>query len=304
MSSLDEQVQAYLVRLRQENAKRPKLPIQFPEFRLYEKMRKEVNDSIMGLMAGAGLASHLLHPMVKADVPLATIFPEINEVARFNLSIAQAQLILENSGTHVARMALPYLLALHEDLLGACLHLLAKEKLITLKKALSTSASRAHTVIEVATGQKFPVDSLAQFHVLREMRNCLVHKGGIADARLVETVNDLSRGAVAGWKKQTAKTPRNLKEGDSVCISTGEIVLALAVTKKLARCANTIAADSLSRTTWVDVALEDIQEFGPGIPANKDERFRKVQGYVRHYYSAAGITQQDLEAGLIRLGFE
>jgi hypothetical protein len=242
--------------------------------------------------------------MVKADVPLATIFPEINEVARFNLSIAQAQLILENSGTHVARMALPYLLALHEDLLNACLHLLAKEKIITLKKALSTSASRAHTVIEVATGQKFPVDSLAQFHVLREMRNCLVHKGGIADARLVETVNDLSRGAVAGWKKQTAKTPRNLKEGDSVCISTGEIVLALAVTKKLARCANTIAADSLSRTTWVDVALEDIQEFGPGIPANKDERFRKVQGYVRHYYSAAGITQQDLEAGLIRLGFE
>ncbi|MGW3167119.1 hypothetical protein ACWC9Q_30510 [Streptomyces sp. NPDC001142] len=286
-----------------ERPERPKLPVQFPAYRLHEKMRREVNDSVMGLLAGAGLASHLLHPMVKADVPLSTIFPEISEVTRFNLSIKQAQLILDNSGTHVARMALPYLLALHEDYIKACLGLLSKEGLVTAKKAESTSPSKAHETIEIASGKSFPSSSLTQFHILREMRNCLIHRGGLVDERLINTIESLSRSAEAGWKKQTGNTPRNLKRGDVLGISTGEVVMSLAVSKKLARCANGIVAESLSESTWVDVILDDVEEFGPGIPANADERLRKVEGYTRHYYSATGITRHGLEEGLARMGF-
>jgi hypothetical protein len=265
-------------------------------------MRREVNDSIMGLLAGAGLASHLLHPMVKADVPLSTIFPEIGEVTRFNLSIKQAQSILNNSGTHVARMALPYLLSLHEDYIKACLDLLVKEGLVTAKKSESTSPSKAHAIIEAATGESFPSSSLVQFHVLREMRNCLTHRGGLVDERLIGTIKSLSRNAEAGWKKQTGSTPCNLKKGDTLNVSTGEVVMTLAVSKKLARCANKIVTDSLSKSTWVDVILDDVEEFGPGIPANADERLRKVEGYARHYYSATGITRRELKEGLDRMG--
>ncbi|WP_181861048.1 hypothetical protein [Streptomyces diacarni] len=240
--------------------------------------------------------------MVKADVPLSKIFPHIVEIERFNLSISQASEILENSGSHVAGMALPYLLAMHEDYVRSCLGLLAREGKLTTKKANSTPASKMHATMERAATQDFPVDSLSQFHVLREMRNCLTHRGGIVDERLTEAANSLSRGAEAGWKKQTTYAPRRFKEGDPLTVGTGEVVMTLAVVKNLARCANRIIADALSVSTWVDVALEDIEEFGPGIPRNKDERLRKIQGYARHYYAAICIKQEDLEEGLARMG--
>jgi hypothetical protein len=276
---------------------------QFPAYRRYEKMRRAVNDSVMGLFAGAGLASHLLHPMVNAPVSLSVIFPDIKEISRFNLSIEKAQSILDDSGAHIANMALPYLMSLHEDYMKSCLDLLAKDGLMTAKAAAKSPASKMHEDFEQAIGSPLPQDSLKQFHVLREMRNCLIHIGGIIDDRLVAAATACTKGAISGWINVVKNSPTALQEGTPLRIGTGELVLAFAVSKLLARTVNELLVTELTRSTWVDVILEDMKNLGPGIPANIDERTRKITGYVRHNYMAIGATDTELQDGLTRMGY-
>ncbi|MEV6993408.1 hypothetical protein AB0N87_30130 [Streptomyces sp. NPDC093228] len=276
---------------------------QFPAYRQYEQLRRSVNDSVMGLFAGAGLASHLLHPMVKAAVPLSLIYPDVEEISRFDLSIEEARAILDDAGPHIANMALPYLMSLHEDYMGSCLALLVRDGLITARSVSRSAASRMHEDFEQAIGSPLPAGSLQQFHVLREMRNCLIHRGGVIDERLVVAASACSRGAIAGWRKVAENSPRALKPGDSLRIGTDELVLGFAVSKLLARAVNELLIGGLTRDTWVDIILEDMNEFGPGIPANIDERTRKVIGYARHNYPGVGATPDELREGLTRMGY-
>lgn len=276
---------------------------QFPAYRQYESMRRAVNDSVMGLFAGAGLASVLLQPMVKAPAPLSLIFPHIEEISRFDLSIEKARAILDDAGPHIGNMALPYLMSLHEDYMGSCLGLLSRTDVITPKAASRSPASKMHEDFEMGTGTPLPRDSIQQFHVLREMRNSLIHRGGVADERLVAAASTCSKGAIAGWRKVVRNSPQDISAGDSLKVRTGELVLGFAVSKLLARAVNEQLVKAMPRATWIDVILEDIEEFGPGIPTNIDERIRKVLGYARYHYLGVGATQAELQDGLTRMGY-
>ncbi|MFJ7209808.1 hypothetical protein ACIQWR_40580 [Streptomyces sp. NPDC098789] len=277
--------------------------VRFPAYRHYDEMRRGINDSVMGLLAGAGLASHLLNPMVHANVPLAMIFPDIDQISRFDLSIDKAREVLGDSGQHVARMAIPYTLALHEDYMKRCLELLVADGKVSASQANSTSASKMHELLERACPGSFPRDSLSQFHVLREMRNCLIHRAGKVDGRFVATVATWNSGAEAGWVKQVGHSPRRLSNGSHLQLSVGEVVMAFAVSKLMARSANQMLLGSVNMSTWVDVVIRDLQEFGPGVPANKDERLRKLQGYARHLYAPLGLSEPELLSGLSRAGY-
>ncbi|MFH9651494.1 hypothetical protein ACH4MT_11310 [Streptomyces anulatus] len=276
---------------------------QFPAYRQYEQMRRSINDSVMGLFAGAGLASVLLQPMVRASVPLSAIYPNVENISRFDLSIEKAQAILNDAGPHIANMALPYLMSLHEDYMGSCLILLAKDGLITEKSASRSAASKMHEDFEQAIGSPLPPGSLQQFHVLREMRNCLIHRGGVIDERLVKAASACSKGALTGWFKVAGNSPQNLKLGESLKVGTGELILGFAVSKLLARTVNELLVSELGRDTWIDIILEDVKEFGPGIPKNADERARKVIGYARHKYLGVHATSDELQEGLARMGY-
>ncbi|WP_330246333.1 hypothetical protein OHA33_27195 [Streptomyces sp. NBC_00562] len=274
---------------------------QFPAYRQYEQMRRSVNDSVMGLFAGAGLASLLLHPMVNAAVPLSLIYPNVEEISRFDLSIEKARAILDDAGPHIANMALPYLMSLHEDYMGSCLTLLAKDQLISDRAASRPVVSKMHEDFEGAIGSPLPSDSLQQFHVLREMRNCLIHRSGVIDDRLVAAASTCSKGALAGWRNVAKNSPQALKTGGSLKVGTGELVLGFAVSKLLARAVNELLVRELTRDTWIDIILEDMHEFGPGIPANAHERTRKITGYARHNYLAVHATPEELQEGLARM---
>ncbi|MEU5985040.1 hypothetical protein [Streptomyces sp. NPDC047434] len=276
---------------------------QFHAYRQYEQMRRAVNDSVMGLFAGAGLASLLLHPMTQAPAPLSMIFPRIEEISRFDLSIEKARAILDDAGPHIGNMALPYLLSLHEDYMRSCLELLVKDGLITPKSASKAPVSKIHEEFGVAVGTPLPQDSLQQFHVLREMRNCLIHMGGVIDDRLVAAVAACSHGALAGWTNVTKSSPRAFKKGDPLKIGAGELALGFAVSKLLARTVNEFLVSGLTRPTWIDVILEDMASHGPGIPANVDERLRKALGYARFNYIWIGATPIELQDGLTRMGY-
>jgi hypothetical protein len=185
----------------------------------------------------------------------------------------------------------------------ASLELLTRDNLITPKAAAKSPVSKLHEDFATAIGSPLPEDSLKQFHVLREMRNCLIHRGGIIDDRLVTHASECTKGANKGWRKVVGNSPHVLKEGEPLKIGVGELVMGFAVSKLLARTANRMLVSELSRTTLIDIILEDIKTLGPGIPASADERMRKVAGYTRHHYQAVAATPNELADGLTRMGY-
>lgn len=55
--------------------------VHFPAYRQYEAKRREVNNSIMALLAGAGLASHMLKLTNGSKHLLSEVFPAVPHIA-------------------------------------------------------------------------------------------------------------------------------------------------------------------------------------------------------------------------------
>ncbi|MPZ67283.1 MAG: hypothetical protein GEU83_17860 [Pseudonocardiaceae bacterium] len=203
--------------------------------------RREANSAIMALLVGSQMTAHFLSLTVGSQHLLPAMFPAVSHVRRFNLTSDKAREVLLNADAHLGTMAVPYALAIHEDFLRTCLELLG----ITSEPA----AARLHSTLASRAGGGFDSDSLAQFHVLREMRNAVIHLGGRVNQRLVGCANRLSPSAETAWKKVVGRSPRRLGPDDVVELGTGELFLSLAATKNLARQANKMLVPALRSRT-------------------------------------------------------
>jgi hypothetical protein len=95
--------------------------VQFPAYREYEAQRKEVNNSIMALLAGAGLAGNTLQLTQGSVRLLPEIFPAVPHIGRFNLTSEAATALLASADSHLSAMSVPYVLSLHEPTYGLAL---------------------------------------------------------------------------------------------------------------------------------------------------------------------------------------
>lgn len=98
--------------------------VRFPGYRDWEEKRVEASNAMMGLLAGAQLAAHLLKLTEGSNHLLPEVFPQVDHIGRFNLTTQEASAILASADTHLGAMSVPYALALHEDYLKTCLGLL------------------------------------------------------------------------------------------------------------------------------------------------------------------------------------
>src|SRR6476620_2603363 len=92
--------------------------MKYQEYRRYLGQRQAVNSAIMGLLAGSKLAANTLSLMEGSSIVLGDAFPRVQHIGRFNLKSDAARQILEDAEAHLGSMALPYILAIHEDLQG------------------------------------------------------------------------------------------------------------------------------------------------------------------------------------------
>jgi hypothetical protein len=273
--------------------------VRFAAYRQYEQTRTEASNAMMALLAGAQLASHLLQLTEGSDRLLPEVYPRVSHIGRFNLTSEAARVILQAADTHLGAMSVPYALSIHEDYLKTCLVLLERAGRCSPGTADRLKLHAQHAEVEGATGGRFVADSLAQLDTLRLMRNCTIHSGGRASQSLVAKIAGWTSTTEAGWLRLAKRSPRGLRVGDTVAFAHGELIMALAVTKELARQANQLLQPALPRHQWADMVVDDLVDSDQHVLRTPD-RLRRARGLARFHYQDVGLTSSELTDALAR----
>lgn len=274
--------------------------VRFAAYRAYEEARVTSSNAMMALLAGAQLASHLLQLSNGSSRLLPEMYPQVPHIGRFNLTSDAARTILDAADSHLGAMGVPYALALHEDYMKTCLLLLERAQLCPPRTAERTKLFAQHARVASAAGGTFNADSIAQLNTLRMMRNCLIHEGSRADPKLINHVANWSPSTEVGWVKLAKRSPRTLRVGDHVMFGQAEMILTLAITKKLDREANEMLQAPIPRTLWADIVVEDLMTNHPG-GVRAPDKIRRLRGLARYHYSPLQLTEPELTAALARV---
>ena len=273
--------------------------VRFPGYRDWEARRVEASNAMMGLLAGAQLAAHLLKLTEGSSHLLPEVFPQVDHIGRFNLTTEEASAILASADTHLGAMSVPYALALHEDYLKTCFDLLRRAGLCSQATVTNTKLAAQHSKIADLTGGVFNADRLAQLDTLRIMRNCMIHDGGRANSTLVNKVASWSTTTETLWTK-VAPSLRGISAGDPISFGHQQLILVLAVTKFLSREANVLIQPVIPRNLWADVVVGDVVSQHGGKFPLLPERLKKARGVARFDYAPLRLTDTELQDALHR----
>lgn len=280
---------------------RPSQLVNFPAHRKYEQRLTDANNAMMALLAGAQMSSHFLQLTEGSDQLLPSIFPNVDHIKRFNLKTDAATEILRAADTHLGMMAVPYVISLHEDYLRTCTSMLLAERLCT-KRAAHANLVGLHDTIAAACGGTFTSDLISYVKTLRLMRNSVIHAGAQASPELINELGTWTPPLVAGWLSLAYRDPTTIAVGDVLALGHGEMIAALAVTKRLNREANVMLQGALPRSTWIRMVLDETDEANPGITRRSSDRrkaLRKARGIANFYYKPLALTEPEIEAALV-----
>lgn len=278
--------------------------VRYAQYRQFDAERVKINDAVMGLLAGSQLASHFLQLTEGSNYFLADIFPNVSHIARFNLRSDLARDILGSAEDHLVNMAIPYILALHEDYMKHCLDLLVHANVMSKTQAKDTTSSTAHAEFETRLGTSFTPESLELFQILRLMRNCRIHSGGRVSTPLASALAALSPGAHSAWRAITKTSLEVRSKGELVMMGQSDLVAAFALTKRLTDEANVTLGQTYPRDLWADMLVEDmIDYFGKlnrGVNLMQVER--RIEGFSRTHYDVLRLTDTELASAFAKVG--
>jgi hypothetical protein len=277
--------------------------ILYSQYREYVANRIEVNNAMTALLAGSRLAAHTLQLTAGSTATLGQLFPAVEHVDRFNLRSDLARHLLRDADQHIASVAVPYALATHEEFVMAMLDFLQKEGRQLVTRGRRIKAWNMHTVLFETCGYAEPEEWLQTFHVLREVRNCIIHTGGRIGTDVTDRVAEMGAGARAGWERlNRGDGPEALNSNGRLALTAEHVLTAFAVTKRIGREVNAALGRELDRGTWARVAVEDFAA-STTKTRNSSSWRRSVLGYARQYYSDAALHESDLEKASRDLGF-
>jgi hypothetical protein len=268
--------------------------VRYSDYMKYKEAVTDAGNALMALLAGSQLATHFLQLTEGSNRLLPEIFPNVLHISRFNLKTENAFAILNQAEIHLSAMGVPYALSLHEDYMQSCLELLIKAgvcKNINLKR---TSSSEFHEIFEKSTGQLFSADSKLQLSTLRIMRNCMMHNGGRANSSLINEILKWNSTLESDWKRLTQSSPVGLRIGEKIFFGHGEMILSLAVTKRIAHEANLMLQTALPKTIWADILISDLLLIDANL-LSKSDKLRKSIGYSRFNFGPIGLSEIDIK---------
>ena len=269
--------------------------IRFPAYRFYEAQRIEANNSVMALLAGAHLATHTLTLTRGSNHLLPDIFPNVPHIGRFNLTTSMATTILENAEPHLAGMSVPYVLAIYEDFVKtSALPMMVQAGRMTNSNVKDANSGTMHEELMNATSSSLDVHSLELFHVLRLMRNCVIHAGGLANRTLADLCSQIAPGSKALWERITGIDFPSPNAGDLVKLHHAEIIATLAIVKRLARDVNLLLVRSYPRSLWAEMVARDALQQSSGNLGNPSQAMRNIKGLARHHYAALNLEEPEL----------
>lgn len=264
--------------------------VRFKHYREYLDQRILVNDTVMGLLAGSKLSEQLLSLSEGSTALLGDMYPGIQDINRFNLPVAKAREVLDDAENLLVILAVPQILALHEDLMIDMLGILGSSG--------QPSAAQMHEKFEEETGLSFPSEELALFHLIRLARNEHIHNGGVARPHFAQQISELPQEADDTWTEITDESFPVYKAGDPVILNNAFLVGTLAVTRRLASIANKHLAQVIPVPRWADLV---VHEWSLGErKGNKNQQWRSIRGLAKRFYAAINIPENELEAAFER----
>lgn len=151
-----------------------------------------------------------------------------------------------------------------------------------------------HEAFAAAIGLQFSASALETYHLVRLMRNSIIHAGGHASPQLASHCASLSDQADDAWSRMTGASIPRFTRGETIRLTHSELVATLAVTKRLARECNEALASHLPRTVWASVVVEDAQDAVSGRIRNPQQTMRALAGFARFNYTALQLSDEEL----------
>lgn len=278
------------------------LLVRYAEFRRLQVQRQEANTAMMALLAGSKLAVNTLGLTAGSELRLSQIFPQVAHIERFDLKTDRAQAILDHAEEHLSVMAIPYVLALHEDYMLHCNSMLVNAGKMSRSVLRGLTAKSMHEKFAARCGRAFSSESLELFHLLRAMRNSHIHQGGLANADLQDARAALSPAAESLWLTLARAELPLFAVRDRVPLGHYQIIACLAITKFLSKEANVALQSVVPSTQWAEMAIADALADGVDLVGNPNQRFRKLKGFARRYYAAVSIPDSDLRSAALTSG--
>jgi hypothetical protein len=269
--------------------------IRFKEFNRVNESRVVVNNAMVALLAGSRLASHTLNLTSGSPQLLPQIFPRVANIDRFNLVPDQAKALLDAADQHVAAVSVPYALSVHEDFTMAIIEMVrTRGTPIVVPGRRKLGPATMHETLFTALGYPYPSLTLEIFHVLREMRNSQIHEGGRANKRFIALVATMSLPAQALWLDITGSPHTDAIDHGRVAFSLGQMFLAFATTKRLAREINVALQAHWTSAQWASLLVRDYQEQTSHLRNSSSWR-RSLIGYAQLEYGPLALSESEIE---------
>lgn len=269
--------------------------ILYPAYREYRQNRIDVNDAMAAILAGSRLAAHTLSLTAGSRATLKELFPAVPHIERFDLKSDVARDLLDNADYHIASVAIPYALATHEEFVMSTLEFMAASGVQLSKRPRSYKAFEMHSALFEACRVEEPERWIKLFHVLREMRNCITHRGGAVDARLHSAIGQMGAGARDEWTRiNRGATPESIIANGRLALTATHIFTVFAVAKQIGREINDALSTRIDSSVWAGVAVTDFSE-STAKTKNSPNWRKALMGHVRYYYAGANISASDLE---------
>lgn len=271
--------------------------VQYPEYRDVRRLRVDVNNTVMGLLVGAHISSKVLELTDGSKRTLGELFPEIRHVRRFDMTPKDAKRILTNSESYIGQLALPAILAIHEDMIRRSVDALKDVTAPALHPTTRFNAKSMHSQFAQLAPGHLADDSMQVYNYVRNSRNKHVHEGGRADQEFEDDCLLVTGDTQRLWTKITGTKMRLYSVGDSVDLGLDHVIASLAVSKRLAEQANAGLQAKLPRQKWLDI-IQDDWVTGVHAPkgANPAQRERKLRGFTRMFYGPLNLTGAEIAA--------
>lgn len=270
--------------------------VNFPQYRNYVASYTDGNNAIMALLAGSLLASHTLYLTEGSKHLLADIYPAVPHIRRFNLRSDMAMALIHDAEAHLAAVALPYALALHEAFVDDSKKMLEDNNVTIVRNGLRWNAENMHNILFTSSNYPHPATDLEIFDLLRRIRNDLIHNGGTVTSYLSDGLAELSIQAAAEWQRISGRSPQDVVIAGKLSLGAGEIFVAFAMTKSLGRSMNEALRHCISMNRWAEIVVADFASEIRNVIRNSDSWMRKLRGYAQHNYGSLELSKGDLEA--------
>jgi len=257
----------------------------------------------MALLFGAHFSASSLDLAKGSNVILARIYPNVPHIDRFNLRPDVARKRLLDAESHLARIAIPYALSVHEDYLAQVKSELESASVPIAMNGRRWNAENMHAILFETLHVSSTID-ISEFELLRRIRNSIIHQAGAVDDYVRAGLNQLTSTASAHWSKVVQRPADDAIREAQVSVGTGEIMLAFSVVRHLSGLVHEamLAATTVPRTTWISECVDTFRsEHGDLIHGGYLLR-RRLTNWAATNYDDFNFSWAELRSAAITVG--